>query len=222
MTSEIKGVIFDMDGVIFDSERAVHRCWLKVAEKYGLHDIDAVYQRCIGVNADLCRRNFLEFYGPNIPYDEMLKERRALYFKDYSGKDLPVKPGVPELLSYLKERGLPTALASSTRIAVVRQQIEDAGFLPYFDRIIGGDMVEHSKPDPEIFIKAAEALGLGDEDPASIVVIEDSYNGIRAAHAAGMFPVMVPDMLPPNDEMDEKAGTILGSLLDVICWMKSR
>ena len=207
----MKAVIFDMDGVIFDSERAVHALWREMAEKYGFCDVDTPYFKSIGTNKDATRKIFLDFYGEDFPYDEYKKEQSQNYHSRYDGGRLPLKTGVFELLEYLKSIGCFTAVASSTRSEVVKNQIEAAGLAKYFDRIIGGDMVAKSKPEPDIFLKAAEGRVF-----EKIYVIEDSYNGIRAACAAGMYPIMVPDMIPPDDEMREKARVILPDLTSVL------
>ena len=199
----ITAFIFDLDGVIFDSERAEFQEWKLISEKYGFPNLEEPYVKCIGVNAPTCRRIFLDYYGEDFPYDAYCDEKRQNYREKYSHGRLPLKPGVTELLESLKKKGFRIAIASSTRTETVREEIRDAGLLKYFDEIIGGDMAERSKPAPDIFLKAA---------PESCCVIEDSHNGILAASAAGMFPVMVPDMLPPDEIMREKAGLILDSL----------
>lgn len=205
-------VIFDMDGVIFDSERAVYAGWQELAQKYGFQKLEIPYRKCIGVNAAAARQIFLDFYGEDFPYDAYCKEQSQNYHAKYDNGRLPMKKGVRELLTALKERGCKTAIASSTRTAVVTHQIEAAGLLGFFDCIVGGDMVGRSKPAPDIFLKAAERLNA----PATgTYVIEDSYNGIWAASAAGMLPVMVPDMLPPDEEMKEMAAYILEDLFAV-------
>ena len=206
---KIQAVIFDMDGVIFDSERAVYMGWRDIAEKYGFDDLDTIYMKCIGCIEPVTKSLFLDFYGPDFPYDEYRAEQSKAYHEKYDGGRLPLKRGIKELLVYLKEKGIPAAVASSTRTAVVEQQIKDAGLAPYFDVILGGESIERSKPAPDIFLKAAELLGA---EPQSTFVIEDSYNGIRAAHAGGMIPVMVPDMMEPDDEMREKSDYILDDL----------
>lgn len=208
----MNAVIFDMDGVIFDSERAVFAGWQKLAHKYGFQKLEIPYRKCIGVNAAASRQIFLDFYGEDFPYDAYCKEQSQNYHARYDNGRLPMKKGVRELLTALKEHGYKTAIASSTRTAVVTHQIEAAGLLEFFDCIVGGDMVERSKPAPDIFQKAAKLLHA---PAAGIYVIEDSYNGIRAAKAAGMLPVMVPDMLPPDEEMKETAAYILEDLLAV-------
>lgn len=123
-----------------------------------------------------------------------------------------MKTGVVELLTYLKEAGKEIALASSTRRAVVVQELADAGIIDFFDVVIGGDMVTRSKPQPDIFLKACEELGVA---PEEAFAIEDSYNGIRAAAAGHLRPLMVPDLMPPTEEMKELAEAIFETLLDV-------
>lgn len=207
-----KAVIFDMDGVIFDSERAVYNGWLELAAKYDLTDIEKIYMRCIGVNAVMSRQIFIDYYGKDFPYDKYTKEVSKHYHAKYDNGRLPMKPGIRELLISLKEKQYKIAIASSTRTGLVEKQIEDAGLREYFDVIVGGDMVERSKPEPDIFLKAAELL---DVLPEKVYVIEDSYNGIRAAFAGAMIPIMVPDMIEPDNEMKEKARYIFKDLYGV-------
>lgn len=208
----IKAVIFDMDGVIFDSERAVYNCWLELAAKYNFKDIEIIYRRCIGVNSAVTRQIFLDYYGEDFPFDEYCAEFSKNYHEKYDNGRLPMKPGIRELLIGLRENEYRIAIASSTRTAVVEKQIEDAGLREYFDVIIGGDMIEKSKPEPDIFLRAAELLDVTVENA---YVVEDSYNGIRAAFAGRMIPIMVPDMIEPDDEMKEKAEYIFKDLYGV-------
>ena len=205
-------VIFDMDGVIFDSEKAVIDCWKAIAPQYGITDIETHCIAATGLNEEATRRIFKEQYGDELPYDEMRAKRKALFVERFDKGLVPVKDGARELLSYLKENGYKTALASSTSEGTVRRELDKAGLLVFFDFIIGGNNVTHSKPDPEIFNKAMNGLGVKAEES---IIIEDSYNGIRAASASGAYTVMVPDLLPPNDEMRHKADLIVSSLSDV-------
>lgn len=211
-----KAVVFDMDGVIFDSERLVLECWKDAAAKYGIKDIDKVFYQCIGVNMAQSREITMNFYGPDFAYDEFRTEASFLYHSRYDGGRLPMKPGVVELLEFLKQHGYRVGLASSTRYEVVRQELRDAGILPYFQTLTCGDMVTVSKPNPEIFLKACEALSVA---PEEAIAIEDSFNGIRAAHRAGMFPVMVPDMVAPDEEMRTLAGRVDKDLFEVREWL---
>lgn len=211
-------VVFDMDGVIFDSERLVLESWLQIANRHGLDpvELEEVMFRCIGVNAGATKDIFLAHYGADFPYEEYKNECSRWFHSHFDNGRLPMKPGIRELLQYLKEKGYRIGLASSTRIAVVTQEITDAGLLPYFDHLTGGDMLKRSKPAPDIFLMACESIG---SVPAKTIAIEDSFNGIRAAHAAGMFPVMVPDMIAPDEEMHKLAGVILSDLFCVKKWL---
>ena len=213
----MKAVIFDMDGVIFDSKRATYLCWKKVAEDHGLERMDEVYRRCIGVTLEVTRQICLDAYGEDFPYEQFAKEASELYHERYDGGRLPIKEGVREILSYLKGNGIPIAIASSTRQKRVTTQLDEAGLLSYFDAVVGGESVSRSKPAPDIFLYAAERLGIAPED---CVVIEDSFNGIRAAHAAGMQPVMVPDMLQPDEEITGMCVAVRKTLTEVISFFE--
>lgn len=217
MKKSIKAVVFDMDGIIFDSERLVIDCWKVVAEKYAIPDIEEACNECLGVNSVETKEKFLNRYGQDFPYDEYKNEMSKIYHDNYDGGRLPMKIGVVELLKYLKETDVKVALASSTRTEVVVQQLKDAGILEYFRVIVGGDMVTRSKPQPDIFLKACEELGVAPEESFAI---EDSYNGIRAAAAGHLRPLMVPDLMPPTDEMRDLSEGIFDTLLDVKGYLK--
>lgn len=211
-----EAVVFDMDGVIFDSERAVMNCWLELAQKYDIKDIEKPYFACVGTTMTRTREIMLETYGEDFPYDEYARESSLMYHEKYDGGKLPMKSGVIELLSYLKEKGKKIALASSTRRETVTNQLSWAGIIDYFDVIICGDMVARSKPAPDIFLKACQELGVS---PEKTYAIEDSYNGIRAAHAGQLRPIMVPDLLEADDEMRGMAECVCDNLNDVIDYL---
>lgn len=213
----MKAVVFDMDGVIFDSEILVIETWKEVAKLHGISEVENVCRQCLGTNAQTSKNIFLDAYGPDFPYDEYKKEMSALFHERAAGGKLPQKPGIKEILSFLKDRRIKTAVASSTREEVVRRELEEGRLLPWFDKIICGDMVSRSKPAPDIFLKACEVLEVS---PSEAFAIEDSYNGIRAANSAGMRPIMVPDLAPPTEEMEALAECILPSLFDVMEYIK--
>lgn len=209
---DFDAVVFDMDGVIFDSERATMDCWIELAEKYSIPDIKTPYYKCIGVNAAMTRKIIFDAYGEDFPYDRYAAEASRMYHDKYDGGRLPVKKGAREILEFLKKNNKKIALASSSRKETVINQLRDAGLLDFFDEIVTGDMVEKSKPEPDIFLKACEKLG---NLPQRSYAIEDSFNGIRAAYSGKLKPIMVPDILPADDEMRQKAEAVLESLLDV-------
>lgn len=218
MTERVySAVVFDMDGVIFDSERATFNCWVELAAKYGIPDIEIPYRDCIGVNAARTREICLAYYGSDFPYEKYQAETSRMFHEKYDGGRLPLKRGVVELLSFLKEGGKRVALASSTKRERVMQLLSDADLLKFFDAVVCGDMVTHSKPHPEIFLKACQELGVESPDAYAI---EDSYNGIRAAASGKLRALMVPDMLPATDEMHELAEDVLPSLVEVKEYLK--
>ncbi|MBQ6469209.1 MAG: HAD family phosphatase [Lachnospiraceae bacterium] len=230
----LKAVIFDMDGVIFDSERSIIDCWIPVAEKYGIPDVLPQCLKCIGITETQSAKVFREVYGQDLPYEKIRKEVNEMYREFCDAGRLPMKKGVRELLGFLKENGIRIALASSGGRAHVEHLLGNAGILDYFEAVIGGDMVTRGKPAPDVFLKAVEELDRtcgksaeageqgGEILPGDCLVIEDSYQGIRAAYAAGIPVIMVPDLLPPTEECGEKAEKILPSLTEVLQELKER
>ncbi len=206
---QLHPVIFDMDGVIFDSERVLLESWQVVAARHGIEDIEGTLRHCFGVNVNVSRQIYFDRYGADFPLDDYKEEMRAIFRTRCPGGYPPVKAGAREILLFLRERGVPLALASSTRSEIVRSELAQAGLLEFFQVVIGGDQIARSKPEPDIFLAAARALG---RPPEECFVIEDSFNGVRAACAAGTRPIMVPDMVPPDGEMEEKTEVILPSL----------
>lgn len=208
---EFAAVIFDMDGVIFDSERLCIDLWKPIAEKNDIPDIEETMYRCIGVTSDVTRKIFLDKYGEDFPVDKYQKQVSRAFHEIADQGKMPVKEGAESLLKYLKENHILTAIASSTRTESVRRELRSAGLLNFFREVVGGDMAERSKPAPDIFLEAAGRLHTR---PKDCIVIEDSYNGIRAAKAAGMTAVMVPDLLKPDEEMRKLADHIFNSLTE--------
>lgn len=212
-----QAILFDMDGVIFDSERLVIDCWKVVADKYGIPDIEAVCYQCMGLTYEATEQVYRRRYGDAYPYERYKQEVSDLFHARYDGGRLPTKPGVREILAWLQERRIPVALASSTRLASVRQELGEAGLLPFFQVVKGGDDVVHGKPAPDIFLLAAKQLGC---DPAACYVLEDSPNGIRAAAAAGMHSIMIPDLQEPDEEMRRLAEVILRDLREAQAYLE--
>lgn len=210
---EFDAVIFDMDGVIFDSERATMYCWLELAQKYNIENLEEHFLACTGTTNQRTREIMMEAYGEDFPYDDFAGEASAMFHEKYDGGKLPMKSGVHALLGYLKNQGKKIALASSTGKQAVVNELRDAGIIGYFDEIITGDMVTHSKPHPEIFLLACEKVGV---KPENAYAIEDSYNGIRSANVGGLRPIMVPDLLPANEEMRKLTEAVLTSLDEVV------
>ncbi len=213
----MRTVIFDMDGVLFDTERLCQDSWIVVAGERGLPGMEEVFPRCIGLNANDSRQVVLDAYGRDFDY-EGFRKRASQWFWEYVEENgLPMKPGVRELLGWLKENGWTVGLASSTRGESVGKCLERAGIRECFEVVVTGDVVEHSKPLPDIYLLACSRLGAA---PAESYAIEDSPNGIRSAHAAGMHPLMVPDMIAPDEEMRRLSEKIFDSLNDVLAFFQ--
>lgn len=151
---------------------------------------------CIGLNRESTLAFFEKTYGKDFDYQNFLETARNLT-KEALAQNLPVKEGAEEILKFLKSRNIRLAVASSTREETVRRQLERAGLLQYFDKVITGDMVQNGKPHPEIFSKACKALELS---PETCLAFEDSVNGIRSAYRAKTYPIHIPDIQPENQE----------------------
>ena len=209
----MKAIIFDMDGVLLDTERVVIDCWKIVAAKYGIAGIEESLVECIGTTAPVTRQIMLSRYGEAFPFDRYREEADSIIMKRFEEGRIPAKPGAAELLSFLKEKKVPLALATSTRSGRAEKELREAGLRKYFDVLVGGEMVTASKPEPDIFLKTGAILGF---PPSETAVIEDSFNGIRAAARAGMMPIMVPDVKKPDEEILSLAGAVYPSLADLL------
>ena len=206
---DFDAVLFDMDGVIFDSERVQRAIWCELAQEQGLGGMEEVYARCIGVTVPATGEILRAAYGADFPWERFRGETTRRYRARYGGGRLPLKPGAALLPAQLRAAGKRLALASSTPRSLVETWLKGAGLDRAFDVVVTGDEVAHSKPDPEIFLLAAARLGT---EPERCCVIEDSFNGVRAGHAAGMHTLMVPDLLAPDGEMRRLAEAILPDL----------
>lgn len=197
--ADIQGVVFDADGTLFDTERLARDCWLAVAREWGAAPVEAHYTELIGRNHAGIAALLQEVCGPHFPVEDftLACSRRVRAAIDADG--VPVKAGAREILDFLRDRGIPAALATSSGGAATRMKLERAGLAHCFQAVLTGDMVSRGKPDPEIFLAACQALGLA---PSRCLAVEDSPNGIRSAHAAGLRVVMIPDLIPPAPDIE--------------------
>ena len=219
-------VIFDMDGVIVDSEAVYLAGYLHAAQLYDLpiEDMRTAVDRATGVTPMTERAIMTETFGhlPQFSMDKTYKACRDYFNNIVETGQMKLKPGAAEILRFLNDNKIPTGLASSSPRAMIEKVLKPHDVLQYFDTVVSGDMVERGKPDPEIFLKCAAQLGIPESKYSETFVIEDSHNGIRAAYAAGMQPVMVPDLLPATDEMRRLSAAVLPSLTEVTEWLQSR
>lgn len=215
---KIRAVVFDMDGVIFDSEKGCLNIWKELALEKNLPNMEEVFKQCIGTTVVKTTQILKDNYGEDFDVDYFQGEASRRFHEKYDDGRLPILPGAREILEYLKAEKYIIGLASSTREATVRQQLTDAGLIEFFDYITCGDMLKVSKPSPDIYLLACKNLNV---DPKEAVAIEDSYNGIRSAHAASMIPIMVPDLIEADDEMKELSFGVFDDLFKVIEFFKS-
>lgn len=207
-----KQIIFDMDGVIFDTENLVLSCWCFLAEKYDIPGIEDTFRRVIGVSAEGTKKIVREVYGDDFPCEMFWKEWKQLFNQKIEKQGMPVKRGARELLSFLKINGYRVGLASSTRHEDVVDELTQAGLIDFFEVLVGGDMVERGKPEPDIYLCACEKMEIA---PKETFAIEDSWNGVRSAAGAGLRVLHVPDLLEPNEEMERLSYASFDDLIDL-------
>ncbi len=211
----IQGVIFDMDGLMFDTECVYAIYWQEMMAEHGyspLNDEQLAASR--GITRERHCQNFHNWFGADTATSNAIIDgcysRVAAHLVN---NDIVEKPGLRELLAALVEKGLPAALATGTHRDRTEAMLKKQGLREYFVATVCGDEVTKGKPDPEVFLKAATALGV---PPESCIVLEDSFNGIRAARAAGAMPVMVPDLAQPTDDIRALCAYVFPSLHEVI------
>jgi len=204
-------VIFDMDGVLLDTEPLYRDAMQIACRDLGFELSHELHLAQVGAPAEAGEAMMREHFGPDFPMDQYNAHTRRV-MTDLTARGVPVKPGARELLSALKSRGIPAAVATSTSRPTAPERLERAGLLNMFSALVTRNDVENGKPHPEPFLNAASRLGAL---PAHCLALEDSFNGIRAAHAAGMRVVMVPDLLPPTDEITAICHAVLTDLHEV-------
>lgn len=191
-----KGAIFDMDGLLFDTERVYQQTWREIAEEMGVELGSGFLKAVSGTNGEYMCRVVEQYY--HVSDAAAIIEQCMKRVKEKLSKHVPVKTGVPEILNFFREKGIHMAVASSSAAGQIESNLEIAGIRGYFSEIISGTEVEHGKPAPDIFLLAAERIGC---EPGGCFVFEDSENGIKAGHAAGCITVMVPDLMEASPEI---------------------
>ena len=196
---EIELVIFDMDGVMFDTEKISYRSWEKLGKKYNYNIDDDIFKKTVGLNIKSTRQVYKKHFGANFQFEKMRNEEVKMMKDCILSEGVPVKDGVYELLSCIKNRNLKIALATSALKERAELLLNLSDTKKYFDVITCGDDIINRKPDPEIFLKTAQKLSC---EPENCVVLEDSENGIAAAYRAGMLPILILDFIRPGKEIE--------------------
>lgn len=204
-------VIFDMDGLMLDTEPLYRAAWKKAAAEFGYTLTDEVHGRIMGHSTAGAERVVFEEFGAAFPMDEFRARRRKLE-AEFQNAPLPKKPGLDELLDLLDSRGLRKAVATSTRREMAIAQLTVNGLIHRFDAVATGDEVQNGKPAPDLFLLAAQRLRV---EPASCLVLEDAAPGVLAAHRAGMPVYVVPDLQPPPEEVLQLTSGGYRTLLEV-------
>jgi HAD superfamily hydrolase (TIGR01509 family) len=218
MKNKISAVIFDMDGLMFDTERLVMEAWKEVGRDIGFHIADEIILASVGCNERDTEVIMKQHLGQDFPFSE-LRKKRVEYVHNYVKRNgMPVKYGLLELLDFLNNYGIKTAVATSTERVRALEHIDSCNLLDKFNVIVCGDEVERGKPEPDIFLLAAKKLGCR---PEECIVLEDSENGIKGANKAGMLPIMIPDLITPKDEIKQLTHQIFDSLDCVMEYIES-
>lgn len=204
----IRAVIFDMDGTLLDTEAAHRRALADTGMALGWPLNDELLFSMIGVHREENERMLAAHLGPEFPLERFYADSDAL-FEAAVEAGVPLRPGADFLLEHLASVGMKMAVATSTAAPMAQHRLAKAGFLDYFDVIVTRSDVEHPKPHPEPYLLAAQRLGV---EPGDCIAVEDSYSGVRSATAAGIATVMVPDLLPPTEELTLACARILPSL----------
>jgi HAD superfamily hydrolase (TIGR01509 family) len=207
-----EAVIFDLDGTLLDTERVAQVAFITTCEELAVMPRMDLLLRCVGAAEPIARAVIREGYGPTLDVETFFAAWSRNFTAASRVTPAPLKEGALVLLDAVAQLGLPMAVATSSRTAHAVAKLEQAGLLQRFRTVIGADQVQRPKPDPEIYLKAAGCLGA---DPKACLALEDSEYGVRAAHAAGMTVIQVPDMTQPTADLRALGHIVLASLKDV-------
>lgn len=212
----VSGIIFDMDGILIDSERQSNEGWLWAAGQLGVDMPMWLIDSFKGAPAELCCKFFDDYYKGVIDYWEAKELRTHHVYKIRETEGIHVKKGVKDIFEYIRNNGLKCAVATSTRRESAEKTLHEIGVWDYLDAVVYGDEVERGKPEPDIFLRAAKAIGV---NPSEAVVVEDSINGIKAGYAADMRVVHIPDTIAIDDDIRKLTYMVcadLNGLIDVV------
>lgn len=214
----IKAILFDMDGLIFDTEGLYKKSWQHAVSEQSLLLPDEYYQHFIGVQDAECEQLLQMKFADQLDMPRFRKTRDTILAAERE-KGIAYKTGFEVLFSYLQERKFKCALVTSSALPEVEYHFTGSDYLSLFDAVITAEKVKKGKPAPDCYRMASEQLGI---DPAECLVLEDSNNGMRAGLAAGCYAVMIPDLLQPAADVAQRATAVLGSLAEVSQFLYER
>jgi len=215
----LQGVIFDMDGLMFDTEPIWGACWEEVLAEAGMEMPEGLPDGLRGRTGDAMYEALHHHLGADAPVERLWERERELACERIAASPVPVKPGLLDLLIYLHDCQLPMAVASSSPKPLIEANLARAGIAGNFGVVVSGDAVAASKPDPAIFLEAATLLGTA---PSRTLVLEDSPTGVEAGYRGGFPTVMVPDLIAPTDEDRSRSVAVLDTLDAVIDLIEAR
>lgn len=208
----IKAVIFDMDGVLIDTEKHYNAAWCEAARMAGFDFRKEHALMLRSCDAQLASKMMKDIFGEDFDYFAIREVRRRLVAERLERYGLEKKPGIDEILDFLHEKGIKRAVATATPLELTLQHLEEIGVKDKFDKIVSAKQVARGKPAPDVYLYACEQIG---EKPCDCIAVEDSPNGIKSAYAAGCRPVMVPDLTPPDEEVTPLLYGVADTLADL-------
>ena len=206
---DCKGAIFDMDGLLFDTERVFQQTWQEIAREHDIVLDDRFIKTVSGTSGERLCQVIKDYY--HVDNAAMLVEDCMKRVRDKLAVHVPMKDGVLEVLDFFKQKNVKMAVASSSSTTQIEANLKIAGIRDYFAEVVSGTEVSNGKPEPDIFLYAAEKIGC---NPKECYVFEDSENGIKAGYAAGCVTVMVPDLIEASEEIIPYCSMVCSSLLD--------
>ena len=214
----IKAIIFDMDGLMIDSERVTFECYQERLKDMNLTMDEEFYKTLLGKPIKGIYQRFYDVYGNDFPIENVIQDVHQLMAERFETEGVPVKKGLVELLHYLKDNNYKTIVATSSNRDRVDKILEQAKITEFFDDSICGDEVTKGKPNPEVFLKSCQKLGVNVDEA---IVLEDSEAGIQASYDANIKVICIPDMKYPEKQYEEKTFKILKDLTEVTVYLKS-
>ena len=206
---KLSAVILDFDGVLIDTETISRNAWMQAASEFGFEFPESLYEEIVGNSVLAARKRITKFVDGLIDMDQYMDRAAAIYNGTMATNGIDVMPGVIELIEFIREHNLKTAIATSTTSDQAEWKLSLSGLTGIIDDVITGDQVKNGKPAPDIFLMAAKQIAV---EPSECAVIEDSYAGLLGASSAGMVPIMVPSTVPSNDATDALAYAVVPSL----------
>jgi HAD superfamily hydrolase (TIGR01509 family) len=216
---DLKLAIFDMDGLMFDTEKIMHNAYIEAGNLYNYKFDDSVFEKTTGASSKRRDKVLMDTFGKNFPLEKVLSYKEKKFQDTLHKYGVPVKPGLKKLIKFFKDNHIKIAVASSSKKSAVEYNIHDASIEDDIDYIISGEDLKESKPDPEIFLKPCEFFNI---DPANAIVMEDSTNGIIAALRAHIKPIWVPDLIKIPDDVRDKIFAQAKDLSEIIDIVKER